>query len=249
MAAGSQLARGTRDRPVSVAVRLELLKGFALSVGGEPVWLPMAAQRLLTFLALQERPVHRLFVAGNLWTYASEERATAALRTTLWRLGRTASGTVSVGDHTLALSPGTTVDVHVLSEIARRIIQGSDEQSDEESRFLSAAGQLLPDWYDDWVLIERERFRQLRVHALEALCATLTARGRFAEAADAGLAAVAVEPLRESAHRALIAVYLAEGNPGEALRQYEIFRNLLAIQLHLTPTPVMESLVDAVRKA
>ncbi|MGH8905014.1 MAG: AfsR/SARP family transcriptional regulator [Egibacteraceae bacterium] len=55
----------------------------------------------------------------------------------------------------------------------------------------------------------------------------MTAEGRYSQAIDAGLAAIAGEPLRESAHRALIRAYLAEGNPSEALRQYRIYRRLL----------------------
>jgi DNA-binding SARP family transcriptional activator len=108
---------------------------------------------------------------------------------------------------------------------------------------LLARGEILPDWYDDWLVIERERFRQLRVHALERLCDRLTAAGRFAEAVDAGLAAVESEPLRESAHRALIRTHLAEGNACEALRQYRAFRELLRRELGLRPSELMEALV------
>ena len=88
-------------------------------------------------------------------------------------------------------------------------------------------GQLLPDWYEDWVEIERERLCELRAHALEALCHRLTTAGRFGEATEAGLAAVRDEPLRESAHRVLIGVHLAEGNRAAALHQYRAFALLL----------------------
>jgi DNA-binding SARP family transcriptional activator len=57
---------------------------------------------------------------------------------------------------------------------------------------------------------------------------------------------VAAEPLRESGHRALIAVHLAEGNPGEALRQYAVFRKLLAEELGLAPSALMEALMQPV---
>jgi DNA-binding SARP family transcriptional activator len=43
---------------------------------------------------------------------------------------------------------------------------------------------LLSDCYDDWVLIECERFHQLRLHALEALCERLTAAERYGEAIE-----------------------------------------------------------------
>ena len=90
------------------------------------------------------------------------------------------------------------------------------------------AGDLLPGWYDEWVVAEREHFRQLRLHALEKLCEQLTDEGRFGEAVEAGLVAVSGEPLRESAHRVLIRAYLKEGNRGEAIRQYEACRQVLA---------------------
>jgi DNA-binding SARP family transcriptional activator len=96
---------------------------------------------------------------------------------------------------------------------------------------------LLPACYDEWVLTERERFRQLRLHALEALCDRLTARGRYGEAIDAGLAAVCAEPLRESGHRAVIKAHLAEGNNAEARRQYETYRKVLRDELGVEPSP------------
>ena len=84
------------------------------------------------------------------------------------------------------------------------------------------SADLLPDWYDDdWVLVEREQYHQLRLHALEAMCARLTSIGRFGQAVQAGLAAVQGEPLRESAHYILIKAHLAAGNRWEATRQYE----------------------------
>jgi hypothetical protein len=57
-------------------------------------------------------------------------------------------------------------------------------------------GDLLPGWYDDCVLLERERVRQLHMHALEALAEKLAAAGRYGEAVPAAYAAVVAEPLR-----------------------------------------------------
>ena len=71
----------------------------------------------------------------------------------------------------------------------------------------------------------------------------LTGAGRLKEALDVGLAAVAGEPLRESAQRALVRVHLAEGNVGEAIRQYRLYRRLLSEQLGIEPSRLMEDLV------
>ena len=87
----------------------------------------------------------------------------------------------------------------------------------------------------------------MRLHALERLCLNLSAQGQYAEATEAGLAAVASEPLRESAHRALIAAHLAEGNQGEALRQYHACCRLLRRDLDLPPSTVLDALVAHLR--
>jgi hypothetical protein len=74
--------------------------------------------------------------------------------------------------------------------------------------------------------VEAEDWRQLRLHALEALAGRLAAS-----------AAVRAEPLRESAHAALIQVHLAEDNQSEALREFTRYRTPLHAELGLEPTP------------
>jgi DNA-binding SARP family transcriptional activator len=108
-------------------------------------------------------------------------------------------------------------------------------------------GELLPDWYDDWVALERERFRELRIHAFEALSARLVSAERFGEAMDIALAAVRCEPLRESTHRAVISVHLAEGNRAAALDEYRHFRDRTKFELGLAPSARMEALVRQIR--
>jgi DNA-binding SARP family transcriptional activator len=94
------------------------------------------------------------------------------------------------------------------------------------------------------VAIEREHIRQLRIHALDALGTRLTETSRYGEAIAAGLASVAAEPLRESAHRVVITAHLAEGNYGEAIRHYHSFRELLANELGLEPSPQVTMLIQ-----
>jgi DNA-binding SARP family transcriptional activator len=233
--------------PASVSdeapVRLGLLNGFELRHEADVVALPLSAQRLLAFLALRDRPLQRVYVAGMIWVESSQEHANANLRTTLWRLRRPRCPLVRATSTQLALEAGVAVDVREAAWRAQRAIEHRAESADLPQ--LCEAGDLLPDWYDDWLLIERERFRQLRLHALEALCDDLARAGRFAAATDAGLAAIAGEPLRESAHRGLIKAHLAEGNVGEALRTYVLYRDLLRRELGLEPSSEMERLVQA----
>ena len=228
---------------------LRLLGGFELSLEGTPQQLPLSSQRIVAFLALQARPVLRQFVAGTLWPESSDARANAKLRTALWRLGRAHSVLAEGTAKHLALADALEVDLHDVVTRARRLIHGGRHPRFGDLARLSEAADLLPDWYDDWVLIERERFRQLRLSALECLCVELTAERRFPQAVEAGVSAIAADPVRESAHRALISAHLAAGNSGEALRQYRLCRSLLAQRLGAEPSREMRTLERALPRS
>jgi DNA-binding SARP family transcriptional activator len=224
---------------------VRLLRGFELRRGGEVVSLPMSAQRLAAFLALHDRPMHRMHVAGMLWIDSTEDQAYASLRTALWRLRRSGPATVDATSTHLVLSASVPVDARDTAMRAQRVLHGGPPDGDDVVQ-LAGAGELLPDWYDDWVVIERERLRQLCAHALERISVDATAEGRFGEAAEAGLAAVSFEPLRESAHRVVIESHLAEGNASEAIRQYHLFQRLLESKLGLQPSARMRELMRVV---
>jgi DNA-binding SARP family transcriptional activator len=223
------------------------MRAFALQHDGAALALPLSAQRLLAFLALHDRPLLRPFVAGCLWTDASESRAAASLRSALWRLG--APGLVQATATHLRLADGVTIDLELAGTAARRVLDEEIPLDPADVRVLVESGDLLPDWYDDWVLLERERFRQVRLHALEVLSIRLAAAGRMGGAIDAATLAVSIEPLRESAHRAVIRLHLDEGNVGEAMRQYETYRTLLKRDLGLEPSPAIARLVSRPRVA
>ena len=222
-----------------------LLDGFRLELNGRGFEVPLGVQRLIAFLAVHNRPLQRLFVAGNLWIDSGEERANANLRTALWRLPHVGVRLIDSTRTQLALAPDVAVDLHESTARARQLLrhEGSLRLGDTDAARLGC--DLLPDWYDDWVLIERERFRQLRLHALETLCAELAAADRYGAAVEAGLACIAGEPLRESAHRALIKAHISEGNSGEAIRQYHLYRRLVLNKLGLAPSREMQLIVKS----
>lgn len=222
-------------------VELRLLNSFALFVDDAPVELPKAAQRLVVFVVLHERPVRRDYVAGSLWLDATDGHAAGNLRSTLWRVQKRAPGLLRNEGHTLRLDPDVRVDLHLAHRRAHDELCGVGNSTSANA----FTGDLLPDWYDDdRVLLERERYRQLRLNALDALCERALREGRLTDALEAGLLAVAGEPLRESAHRCLIRVHLAAGNRAEALRQYELCRRLLDEQLGIEPTPLLRATLD-----
>jgi DNA-binding SARP family transcriptional activator len=251
MSAGSRqegdTPHGARaDKLVAPRLRLCLFGGFELRNRGRLVRLPLSAERLLALLAIQNRPLHRAYVAGSLWPETTDDRAGASLRSSLWRLRRRRQPLVEASATHLRLEEGVWVDVHEVMGLVWQVIDSAAHLSEVTLATLSAPAELLPGWYEDWVIVERERLRQLRLHALEILCERLTSGRLFGQAVEAGLAAVREEPLRESAHRALMKAYLAEGNQGEALRQYQGYRQLLREELGLAPSREMNELVGAI---
>jgi DNA-binding SARP family transcriptional activator len=94
--------------------------------------------------------------------------------------------------------------------------------------------------------VERERFRQLRLHVLDQIGELLLRAQMYCETVQVGLVAVASEPLRESAQRLLVRAHLCEGNVAEALRQYHSYADLLSRELGVIPSRAMEDLVAEV---
>lgn len=227
-------------------LRLQLLDSFELTHGDRRLDLPLPAQRLLAFLALHDQPMLRDYVAGTLWLESNDAHAAGSLRSALWRARRLGPRLVESRGRRLELAPVVAVDVRAVVTWARRVLDPSTELRGADVTPIWQPGQLLPDWYEDWVEIERERLRELRAHALEAVCHRLTTAGRFGEAIEAGLAAVRDEPLRESAHRVLIGVHLAEGNRAAALHQYRAFALLLRDEVGMSPSSRMEQLMEAI---
>lgn len=231
---------------VTQVVTLRLLKGFALVVDENRVTLSSSAQRLLAFLALQDRPRTRTYVARTLWPEATTARANANLRSSLWRATHTGHRVIEASTHEMALANHINVDIHDAVARAHRLLDRSCVCEDILTRQTrdELSSDLLPEWLDnEWVLIEQEQYHQLRLYALEAMARRLTSAGRHGEAVAAGLAAVRAEPLRESAHRVLIDAHLAAGNRGAAQHQYEQCRRVLLDELGLEPSDSLRVLL------
>jgi DNA-binding SARP family transcriptional activator len=238
-------ARSTRPRAQQLPhrIEIELLGGFALSVGpdGGTLRLSVAQQRVLAFLALSDRPAARRKLAFVLWPALPDDRARHALRTALYRLNQAAPGIVDGSCDRLALAERVWCDVRILLEWTNGMIgRGTPADTDRPA---VAFAELLPHLDDDWVVIERERVRQRVLHAYEAWSGALVGEGRHAEAVEAALAAVGIDPLRESATRALLLAHLAEGNTAEAMRHYDRFAERLHAELAIAPTSALTAIL------
>lgn len=224
------------------AVTLHLLDGFHCAVGGRARQVGPGLQRLLAFLAVHTWP-SRYVIAGMLWPDRRDDAALAALRTSVWRLQRQVPGAVDAGARTLALSPGVRVDLYDCITWAQRVLRDPATLVDEALE-PPPGTELLPGWYDEWLEPERQRLHQLRVHALETAAAEHLARGRPGPALAAAFTALRTDPLRESAHRLVVRIHLAEGNVDAALHQYSTCRQALDAELGVLPSAALVELVD-----
>ena len=236
--------RAKTSRSAVAHASLGLLGGFQLAVDGETIHLPRSESRVLASVALRDRAQTRAALAGRLWPDTTNDRALGRLRTALWRLRRTGRRLLDVTSDDIALDPDVVVDVRELTELTHRMPETPNTDEDALFEMLSEAGELLPDWDDEWLIADRERIRQMRLNALELLSERLAAEGRYGPAVEAALMAIADDSLRESARRTLIRAHLAQGNIHDALGQYATYRDILRDDLGLDPSPQMEALVE-----
>jgi DNA-binding SARP family transcriptional activator len=221
---------------------LSLLGAWRLQRGNTTVTVASREQRLLACVGLLGCR-HRSFLSGLLWPKSSETQAAGNLRTTVWCISHAFPHLLSAGPDTLELDESVNVDVAALQQQVATLreqpgVQVPDSYLDHLSR-----AELLPGWYDDWVVFEQERLRQLRLGALELLARQYLAADEPGRAVIAALSAVSIEPLRESAHLLLVQAHLAAGNRAAAVRAYTMFANRLESELGVQPSHQLTGLV------
>lgn len=246
--AGRNDERGRKPRPPSlkrVEAHLTLLGDFSVKDRATGVFrIPHASQRVLALAALHGGTLSRRTAALRIWPHLPSRSALASLRTAVSRL-HAAHPTLIVSDaEALALAAPVQVDVCQHEAQALRLIRGSSDDLECAVPVAEFTMPLLPGWQDEWVLIERQRLQELFLHALEAHARDLADRGQFAMALTAIYAVLRVDPLRESAARALISTHLAEGNRAQAARSYLEFRQQLLAGLGMEPSAELRSMVD-----
>jgi DNA-binding SARP family transcriptional activator len=222
--------------------RLKLLAEFQLLVDGKAVKLPHSVERVLAFLGISQTPVSRASLAGSLWPDVVDHRAHGDLRSTLWRLRRI-TGVIREENGRLALAPDLDVDVIEIADLTQSLILEPEPDALDRLPTLVRAQAILPGWDEEWLIVERERYRMTRLRALERSAAALLDAEEYAGALEAALASVHTEPYRESAHRLVVRIHVAEGNNAEAIRAYQAYRSLVTGELGIAPSPMMDDLV------
>ncbi len=212
---------------------MTVLGSFTVTADGGPGGPPTVdARRVVAYLAVHRRPQRRADLAADLWPGVPEaarllDDAVADLLAVGLLVDRDDDGRGAP----VALHPDVRVDLDEAMSLVRTLTETSGRPAPvpadlSRARALLAA-DILPGDPAPWLTVERERFRQIRLNAVEELSAALSARGRHAEAVSVAYGAVRAAPSRETARRALIEAHLAQGDIAEAVAAYDEYQELL----------------------
>lgn len=239
--------------PDAVA-RLFVLGPFHLEVAGRPVPLPTRkAESLLAYLALHPGPAghSREKLAALFWGDAPDAAARRSLRVALAGLRKALDGAPFTGDRAaVGLDPAYPlwVDALAFEDLARRFLAGDGDDLAEGCATLYR-GDLLADFYDDWLSLPRDRLRARYQQTLRTLVERQRERGVYAAAAAAANRLLALDPADEAAHQQLIFCHLARGNRTAARQQYEACVRALRDELAVPPSAETEALLGWIREA
>lgn len=242
-------------------LHIRLFGGISVSreeSGGELRLSPLSA-KLLAFLILQRHRAHpRQALIGYFWGDQDEEQARNCFNSTWWRLRRALEPGAAcyllsdpLGEVAFNIRSDFWFDVAEFEESLRPVLRLSPAQlprcdlSRAESALDLYTGDLLEGHYDDWALRERERLYQLRFDSLTRLMDYYDWAGDVERSIDYGRQIVALDPLREDAHRALMRLYARHGQRSQALRQYAVCRELIHTAFGLPLMPETERLCAA----
>jgi DNA-binding SARP family transcriptional activator len=240
---------------VASGFSLRLLGGFQVRLGsGGPLTLSNKAQALLAYLAVSPGCRHaRDKLATLLWAGTSDEQARQSLRQVLVTLRRAlAHHATLIADHgEVALEgPGLDVDVVRFEALAR---DGSTGALAEAAALYQ--GDLLEGIrvkeppFEEWLLAERERLREMVVEALARLLEHQVDGGPAAPAIRTAMRILTLDPARESVHRDLMRLFERQGRRGDALRQYRLCVDALQRELGLEPRPETRRLYQDIVRA
>jgi len=146
------------------------------------------------------------------------------------------------------LPPGGYADRKVGATTAKQAGSGAEQTELLAQAAALYRGELLPGYFDDWILQERQWLAETYFQALGQLLAHLERASEFERALDYARRGVSADPLREEAHRDLIRLLAAVGQPAAALRQYHELERLLQEQLDGTPEPATRALVREIER-
>lgn len=222
---------------------LTLLPELGVVLGDEQPPVAPRSARLLAHLAVERGRHARGAVATALWPAAHPDRAYANLRAAVFALPTSLRGLVVLSGADIELAGHVDVDLHSATRAARELLGDDDAIPDEDLR-VRLTRDVLPGWSEEWLTGHQVRWAQLRAQALEVSVERFSRRGCHGLAVDVALAARESDPLRESAHLALVRAHVAQGNRYQAIEAYRCYARMLDVELGIGPQVPLAALLS-----
>ncbi len=230
---------------------LALLGPPVITRSGAPVSFDTRkATAVLALLAVQRGELSRERLAALLWPDADAVRARASLRRTLSVTAAAAGPGLAVTRTAVALDlDRVRVDVTEFGALAAGPDPGQLDRAAALYRDDFLAGFALRDCpeFDDWQAGTADRLRQQLAGVLDRLTAACAAAGDLDRAAAHARRWLALDPLHEPAHQALIRLLAWTGQRSAALRGYRALVRILDTELAVPPLPETTQLYDDIR--
>ena len=242
-----------------------LLGDFSLMSDDTPVTsitIPRV-QSLLAYLMLHRHaPQNRSHLAFLLWPDSTEAQAHTNLRQLLYHLRQAlpyANQFLYVDKQSLQWLPAQgndtfTLDVQELEQAlvrarqAEHIRNTSMQRQELEQVLLLYRGDLLPSCYEEWILPERDRLRQLFLQSAERLLALLEQDQDYAAAITIAQRLLRADPLDEAACRQLMRLHALHGDRAAALRTYHTFARLLERELGVESGEMTQAIYTSLKQ-
>ena len=238
-----------------MSFKIYLLGQFKLQVNDLPIELPSRpAQSLLAYLVLNAGVTHRREkLAGLLWPDANETNARGYLRQALWRIRKSLeSGALSWQDHLQINDISVTFDDHSDYWLdADLLLQPAETQPVEQiiQTVRLYRGELLPGFYDEWIVLERDRLQAAYHQKMNLLLDGLIQTGQWEMALEWSEQWIRLGHAPEPAFRALMRAHAALGDQASVSATYQRCVDALDRELDLDPSPETQQLYEQIRRS
>jgi len=203
------------------------------------------AQSLFALLILNPGIAHRREqLAGILWSDTSDENARNNLRHELWRLRKALGADSFIPSDDLSITFDSTTEYWLDAAVLARPSGNDTSVNDLTAALELYQGELLPGFYDDWVVGERERLHNVFEQKMARLLELLEQEQRVKEIGVWAERWIALGQSPEPAYRALMQTHAALGNMSQVAEVYRRCVSKLREDLGVEPSEQTHALYE-----
>jgi len=230
-------------------LEVRLLGKFEVHVNGLSAEIPLrAAQSLLAYLMLNAgTPYRREQLAGLFWPDMTDANARHNLRQILSRLRKTIGEQYIAADD-LTIAFDATADYWLDAQVLARKVETKTSAEELIEAVSVYSGELLPGFYDEWVLLERERMQAAFEHKMTLLLDQLIEAKLWDDVLHWGERWIALGQTPEAAYRAMITAYGARGAASQVVAMYQRCEEALRRDLGVEPSPQTRAALEQAKR-